>query len=129
MKTSQMIQSKFLKKDDFPQPEVLSIKHCALEEVGRGESRWVLYFREKTKGIVLNVTKIKQIEAAYGDDTDNWTGRKVKVLHDPTVMMGAEVVGGIKFVLPSAAQIAAQPAPPPPPPQAATEGFDDDIPF
>jgi hypothetical protein len=51
------------------------------------------------------------------------------VLHDPTVMMGAEVVGGIKFVLPSAAQIAAQPAPPPPPPQAATEGFDDDIPF
>jgi len=129
MKTSQMIQSKFLKKDDFPQPEVLSIKHCALEEVGRGESRWVLYFREKTKGIVLNVTKIKQLEAAYGDDTDNWTGRKVKVLHDPTVMMGAEVVGGIKFVLPSAAQIAAQPAPPPPPPQAATEGFDDDIPF
>ncbi len=129
MKTSQMIQSKFLKKEDFPSPEVLSIKHVALEEVGRGESRWVVYFREKTKGIVLNVTKIKQLEAAYGDDTDNWTGRKVKVLHDPTVMMGAEVVGGIKFVLPSAAQIAAQPAPPPPPPQAATEGFDDDIRF
>lgn len=131
MKTSQMIQSKFLKKDDLPQPEVLSIKHCALEEVGRGESRWVLYFREKTKGIVLNVTKIKQLEAAYGDDTDNWTGRKVKVLHDPTVMMGAEVVGGIKFVLPNAAQIAAQPAPaPPPPPQnQAADGFDDDIPF
>lgn len=127
MKTSQMIQSKFLKKEDFPQPEVLSIKHCALEEVGRGESRWVLYFREKTKGIVLNVTKIKQLEAAYGDDTDNWTGRKVKVLHDPTVMMGAEVVGGIKFVLPSAAQIAAQPAPPPPPP--VEDDFNDPVPF
>lgn len=125
VKTSQMVQSKFLKKDDFPQPEVLSIRGVSLEEVGRNEERWVLYFNERTKGIVLNVTKIKQLEAAYGDDTDHWVGKKVKVEHDPTVMMGTQVVGGIKFTLPRNAQPAPKPAPAP----AAADGFDDEIPF
>lgn len=124
MKTSEMIQSKFLKKEDFPTPTVLSIKGCSLEEVGRGDTRWVLYFNERTKGIVLNVTKIKQLESSYGGETDSWVGRKVKVLHDPTVMMGTQVVGGIKFVMPSGAPAPVQ-APPPPP----ADEFGDEIPF
>jgi len=124
MKTSQMVQSKFLKKDDFPTPEVLTIKDVTLEEVGRGDTRWVLWFKEKAKGIVLNVTKIKQLEATYGDESDAWNGRKVKVLHDPTVMMGTEMVGGIKFIMPS--NVA--PAPPPPPPPADDFG-DTEAPF
>lgn len=125
MKTSDMIQSKFLKKEDFPTPTVLSIKGCSLEEVGRGDTRWVLYFNERTKGIVLNVTKIKQLESAYGGETDGWIGRKVKVMHDPTVMMGTQVVGGIKFVMPSGS-----PAPVVAPPPPADDGFGDtDIPF
>jgi hypothetical protein len=122
MKTSQMIQSKYLKKDDFPQPEILTIKDCTLEEVGKGDTRWVLWFKEKAKGVVLNVTKIKQLEGAYGDDSDNWNGKKVKLMHDPTVMMGTQQVGGIKFIFPSGQQA-------PPPPKAAVvhgEGFDDD---
>lgn len=126
MKTSQMIQSKFLKKDDFPSPEVLTIKDCSLEEVGKGDSRWVLFFKEKTKGVVLNVTKIKQLENAYGDDSDGWIGKKVKLSHDPTVMMGTQQVGGIKFAFP--------PNLPPvqpraPAPAQAAGDFDDDIPF
>jgi hypothetical protein len=124
MKTSQMIQSKFLKKEDFPQPEILTIKDVSLEEVGKGDTRWVLWFKEKAKGIVLNVTKIKQLEAAYGDDSDMWNGRKVKVMHDPTVMMGTQQVGGIKFVFPQGAS-----APPPPPPPARDEFGDADVPF
>lgn len=125
MKTSDMIQSKFLKKEDFPTPTILSIKGCSLEEVGRGDTRWVLYFNERTKGIVLNVTKIKQLEASYGGETDDWVGRKVQVMHDPTVMMGTQVVGGIKFVMPrgSPAPVVA-PTPPP-----AVDEFEDSIPF
>lgn len=126
MKTSQMIQSKFLKKDDFPVPEVLTIKDVSLEEVGKGDTRWVLFFKEKHKGVVLNVTKIKQLETAYGDDSDNWVNRKVKLMHDPTVMMGTQQVGGIKFIFPSPGAAAA--APPPPPP--VDDGFGDtEIPF
>ena len=125
MKTSEMIQSKFLKKEDFPQPVVLSIKGVAIEEVGRNDTRWVLYFNEKTKAVVLNVTKIKQLEQRYGDDTDHWIGKKVKVSNDPTVMMGQQVVGGIKFTLPPPGTATA-PIPPPPPP---VDEFNDDIPF
>lgn len=125
MKTSQMIQSKFLKKEDFPQPEVLTIKDCSLEEVGKSDTRWVLFFKEKAKGVVLNVTKIKQLEAAYGDDTDGWVGKKVRLSHDPTVMMGTQQVGGIKLTLPSGLQ----PVQPRAPAPIVDTEFDDDIPF
>jgi hypothetical protein len=126
VKTSQMIQSKFLKKEDFPQPEVLTIKDCSLEEVGKADTRWVLFFKEKAKGVVLNVTKIKQLEAAYGDDTDDWVGKKVKLSHDPTVMMGTQQVGGIKMQLPSGLPPVQPRAPQPAP---AGEDFNDEIPF
>src|SRR4051812_23827160 len=124
MKTSQMIQSKYLKKEDFPQPTIMTIRGVAVEEVGRGETRWVLYVNESAKGIVLNVTKIRQLEATFGDESDNWIGKRIKVVNDPTVMMGQQVVGGIKFVMPSAN--AAPVAPPPPVAQPAGADFDDD---
>lgn len=104
MKTSAMIQSKYLKKEDFATPEVLTIRGIQIEEVDKsGETKWILYFAEKPKGLVMNVTKIRQLEAGFGDETDNWMGKKVKVSHDPTVMMGPQVVGGIKLTLPGGA--------------------------
>lgn len=124
VKTSEMIQSKFLKKDDFPTPAILTIKNVSLEEVGRGDTRWVLYVNERAKGIVLNVTKIKQLENKYGYETDDWIGKKFKAENDPSVMMGTQVVGGIKFTMPSGG---APPVVNPPPPVEA--GFEDDIPF
>lgn len=121
MKTSEMIVSKFLKKEDFPQPTILTIRGVAIEEVGRGDTRWVLYVNERTKGIILNITKIKQLEQAYGDESDNWSGKKVKVSHDPTVMMGQQVVGGMKFEFPTRPAVQ---APPPP-----AQDFNDEVPF
>lgn len=134
MKTSQMIQSKFLKKEDFPVPMVMTIRGVAMEKVGNnGDARWVLYFNENTKGIVLNVTKIRQLEATFGDESDSWVGKRIQVMNDPTVMMGQQIVGGIKFVMPRAAA-AAQPVVHQPPPTiaqqtAAVGEFDDGIPF
>jgi hypothetical protein len=118
-----MIQSKFLKKDDFPTPAILTIKNVSLEEVGRGDTRWVLYANERAKGVVLNVTKIRQLESKYGPETDGWIGKKLKAENDPTVMMGTQVVGGIKFTMPSG-DVAPVQAPQPP-----VEEFDDDVPF
>src|ERR1700677_3629635 len=70
-----MIQSKFLRKEDFDEDQVMSIRDCKLEQVGKEDSpeeRWVLYFREREKGMVLNVTTIRVLEQAYGGDTDHW---------------------------------------------------------
>lgn len=122
VKTSEMIQSKFLKKEDFQTPTVLTIKSVSLEEVGRGDTRWVLFFNERAKGIVLNVTKIRQLESRYGVETDFWIGKKIRAENDPTVMMGTQVVGGIKFTMPSGGTDT-------PPPVEPEETFDDDVPF
>ena len=124
-KTSDMIQSKFLKKDDFDSPQVLTIKDCTLEEVGNeGDSRWVLWLKERDKGLVLNVTKIRLLESAYGQDTDDWRGNRVKLSHDPSVMFAGKIVGGIKLQT-STAKAEAKPQEPPP----SNDEFDDEIPF
>jgi hypothetical protein len=125
MKTSDMIQSPFLKKEDFATPTILTIKRVSLETVVKGEEKWVLFFNEKAKGLVLNKTKIKQLEAGYGDDTDLWVGRKVRLSHDPNVMYGGQAIGGIALEISKGKPV--QPAPVAPPP--ADEADDETIPF
>lgn len=129
MRTADMIQSPFLKKEDFMTPTILTIKRVSLEQVVKGEEKWVLFFNEKTKGLVLNKTKIKLLEGGYGDDTDMWTGKKVRLSFDPTVAFGGETVGGIKLEVSKAASA---PVPVKPVAVVATapvESFDQDIPF
>ncbi len=120
-----MIQSKFLRKEDFDEDQVMTIRDCKLEEVGKEdaqESRWVLYFREREKGMVLNVTTIRVLEQAYGGDTDHWVGNKVMVYVDPNVSFGGKVVGGLRLRTPK--KLAAKP-----PTKPVDEEFADDVPF
>lgn len=127
MKASDMIQSPFLKKEDFPQPTVLTIKRVSLETVVKGEEKWVLFFNEKSKGLVLNKTKIKQLTAGYGDETDLWVGRKVRLSHDPNVMYGGEAIGGVALEISKGKPVQAAPAPVAPP---ADDGMDSvEVPF
>jgi hypothetical protein len=122
-----MIQSKFLRKEDFDEDQVMTIKDCRLEQVGKDDSpegRWVLYFRERDKGMVLNVTIIRVLEATYGGDTEHWVGNKVMVYVDPNVSFGGKVVGGLRLRTPKK-QGAKAPTPPP----SSDPDFDDKIPF
>lgn len=121
-----MIQSKFLRKEDFEEDQVLVIKGCKLEQVGRDddpEERWVLYFRERDKGMVLNITTIRVLEQAYGGDTDMWVGNKVMVYNDPNVTFGGKITGGLRLRTPSKKSAEAAPVRP------ADPDFDDKIPF
>jgi hypothetical protein len=126
-KVSEMIQSKFLRKEDFDEDRVMTIKSLKLEDMpgDDGTQKWVLYFREEAKGMALNVTTIRVLEQAFGDDTDHWIGNKVKVFVDPNVSFGGKIVGGLRLRTPKAG-----PKPPPTAPAPAGGGeFDDDIPF
>ena len=127
-KVSDMIQSKFLRKEDFEEDRVMTIKNVKLEDMpgDDGQQKWVLYFREEAKGMALNVTTIRVLEQAFGDDSDHWIGNKVKVYVDPNVSFGGRVVGGLRLRTPKQG-----PKAPPLPPQtpATDDGFDDDIPF
>lgn len=123
-----MIQSKFLRKEDFDEDQICTIKDVKLENVGKDDSpeeRWVLFFRERDKGMVLNITTIRVLEAAYGGDSDHWVGNKVLVYVDPNVSFGGKIVGGLRLRTPK------KTAPPPATKMAPpdTVEFDDKIPF
>lgn len=69
--------SNYLKASDIgdAQPTV-TIKDVVMEKLGE-DTRPVLYFSGKEKGIVLNKTNATNIREAYGPDTEEWTGKKV----------------------------------------------------
>lgn len=123
-KVSDMIVSKFLKKEDFDEDRVMTIKGVSLEEVAQGEQKWILFFREEAKGMALNTTSIRVLENAFGDDSDNWIGKRVMVYVDPNVSFQGRVVGGLRLRPPKKQAAAAPPAKTEP-----AGDFDDDIPF
>jgi len=98
-KVTEMIESKFLRKEDIDDDIIVTIRGVKLEDMpGDGnERRWVLSFRELPKGLVLNVTTIRVLDKAYGGDTDDWTGKKVVLYVDPNVSFKGQVVGGLRL--------------------------------
>lgn len=69
--------STYLKAADLQKREVtVAIDRVAMEDIG-GDHKPVLYFQGKEKGLVLNKTNSMNIAAAYGPETDMWTGHKV----------------------------------------------------
>jgi len=131
-KVSEMIVSKFLRKEDFDEDRVLTIKGVKLEDMpgDDGQQKFVLYFREEPKGMALNITTIRVLEQAYGGDSDQWIGNKVKVYVDPNVSFGGKIVGGLRL---RTSKVTVRQPPPPPPEERAPvtkdDEFDDDIPF
>jgi|SRR6185295_554951 len=127
-----MIQSKFLRKEDFDEDQVCTIKDVRVEEMQQSsDTKWVLYFKEHAKGMVLNTTTIRVLEQAFGDDSDMWIGQKVMVYVDPNVSFQGRVVGGLRLRGP---RKGAAPVKAPPPTAAqqagpASDFEDDDIPF
>jgi hypothetical protein len=140
-----MIQSKFLRKEDFDEDRVMTIKGLRLEDMPSDQSRepqqkWVLYFREEPKGMALSVTTIRVLEQAYGSDSDQWIGNKVMVYVDPNVSFGGKIVGGLRLRTPRVKTVQRSTPPPKQTPQQEAEQFeqtaagapefdDSDIPF
>ena len=81
-----MIQSKYLRKEDFDQDgQICVIKGVRQENLAKDdqqeELRWVLYFKDAPvpKGMVMNITTIRVLEQSFGGDTDHWVGNAVTV--------------------------------------------------
>jgi hypothetical protein len=113
----QLLASKFISKGDIPLPTIFTIARLAPTTFrGRGgtepEVRWVMYFQGYTKGLRLNKTAIKTLAASFGDETDLWVGRQVRLYVDPTVQFAGQAVGGVCVQCPKG------PAPGGPPPGA-----------
>ena len=102
MKASQMIPSRFLKKEDVEEDTLCTIKSLDQDDVsaelGKSEMKWVVTFAEFDKPMVLNVSNINAlIEACGTDETDEWVGKKCVVYVDPNVMYAGKRVGGLRI--------------------------------
>jgi hypothetical protein len=115
VRTSDMIKSKFWRAADVQgvAPMVFTISSVTEELLGRGAHQDVkcfLWFVEHLKGLQLNKSRVRVLEAAYGPDSDLWVGKRVRLSFDPTVEFGGRAVGGVKLQTPPGVVYAAVPA-------------------
>ena len=99
MKFSQMKQSKYLRKEDVEDDTVMTIKNLQLEDMpgNSGEQRWVLYFKEQSKGMVLNATTLGVLERTFDNNSENSLGKKIVLYVDENVQYKGQVVGGLRL--------------------------------
>jgi hypothetical protein len=80
VKISEAFPSQYLKAADLDSDTTYTIDRVEMETLGQGknkEDKPVAYFRETDKSLALNKTNSNVISGLYGDDTDNWVGKRV----------------------------------------------------
>ena len=137
MKVSDVFSSNFLKASDIGNNQVhVMISHVEMQDIG-DDHKPVMFFQNKKKGVVLNVTNANAVAAAYGDDMDAWQGRAI-VLFTMMVSFQGRMQPGIRIRIPAAneqRQAAApvqqrrQPDPDPMPDNTMGDDPSDSIPF
>ena len=101
-KIGEMVQSKYLKQSDIPDPVIVTVQGVKQVNVAKDdeapELKWAIKFREFDKPMILNTTNIHVAAKVFGnDDTDKWRGQEIVLYTDPNVSFGGQVVGGLRF--------------------------------
>lgn len=106
MKSTDLFPSKYVKASDLDAgPQLVALRELAIEEIGQGKDRQskpVLYFQNRNKGLVLNVTNTRVIEDAYGLETDDWPGKSIE-LYSTKVDFKGDRVDAVRVRVPKAA--------------------------
>ena len=122
MRISAAFPSDYLKAADLQGRSVrVVMDRVEMKDIG-GDHKPILFFQGKDKGMVLNKTNANNISVAYGDDTDDWTGKEI-VLFEAMVDFQGKTVPAIRVRLPQVKDRA------PPKPQHDHGALDDAIPF
>ncbi len=104
MRIGSAFPSDYLKSEDLNGREVkVTIKDCQMKELGQGkekETKAVLYFEGKEKGMVLNKTNAGVLGDAFGDETDDWKGEEI-ILFAKEVEYQGKPMMGLRIKLPS----------------------------
>lgn len=92
--------SKYLRAKEVEEPQVVTIASVEVEEVGMGEDKeekLVLYTKEIDRGVVLGAKAVlTTLTDLFGEDTDDWIGRKIELFYDPNVLFKSKPVGGLR---------------------------------
>ena len=79
MNINNVFPSKYLKADDLQGRKLkLRIASCVMEEIGN-DTKPVLYFDGKEKGLVLNKTKAGILASSYSPETEGWMGKEIAI--------------------------------------------------
>jgi hypothetical protein len=125
---SSIYPSKYWKAADVESgPRILQIDGLEMERMGDGETKPVLYFHHETKGLVLNKSNGNVLADLFGDDTDDWAGKRIEMFSVPTEY-GGRSVQGLRLREPVIAGKGKK-APPAKRADGDDLGLDDDIPF
>ncbi len=115
-KVSEMLSSKYLKKEDVNDgvlATVANIKkiNVAMENESP-EYKFCMSFDEMDKPLVLNTTNIQLCALAFeSDDTDDWVGKKIVLYNDPNVSYAGKITGGIRVRKPKTKAVQRPPLP------------------
>lgn len=109
----QAFPSKYLKAGDLPQPVNVTIREWTQDTIGQDDDKRlvvILFFDEVEKGLILNNVNWLSIESLYGNDTDLWIGKRVK-LYKTKTKMGGNVVDCVRVLPPDGVAAPAPTAP------------------
>jgi hypothetical protein len=123
--------SKYLSAADIagrePTVTFSAVEVIEMEQDNRVQRKLVASFKNATKQLVLNKTNSQACADLYGDDTDAWIGKAVKLVVARVDFQGRRV-DAIRIDPPARATGSA-PAPTAQPPRGHPADLDDEIPF
>jgi hypothetical protein len=105
MKTSEAFPSNYLKASDIGTEtwrvtiDDIKVEELSNPQTNQRQEKPVLYFRRIKKGLVLNVTNSRAIEAVYGDEMDDWIGKEIRLFTREVEARG-ETVQAIRVRVP-----------------------------
>ena len=130
MKLSQMFPRRYATGEDLQGKAItLTIASITREKMHPQPNspeveKWVMYFKEARKGVVLNRPLAYQVGEFLGsEETDEWIGKRITIYPQPMTVAGRKVVAIRARAARGAPEAAAEAIPP-----SLVEEDDDDIP-
>lgn len=106
MKASDFLGGDFIKGDDVKsgpkKVTITGVEVAKFDKNGKTERKLQLVVDDAgdSKKVTLNATNLTAVQDAYGNETDEWEGKKVVLYHDPTVSYGGKRIGGLRIKVP-----------------------------
>ena len=99
MKISDMFSGSFLKAADLKGKMCKVVIESVDQELLRGdhgeEEKIVVTFKGRDKRLILNKTNATIIASIHGDDTDDWSGKEIK-LYSANVQFQGQIVPAVR---------------------------------
>ena len=97
MSIFKLFPSKYLKPHDIEDGEIVTIKAVMVERVGVDqEEKPIVFFNEHDKGVILNKTNAEAIAKVFGEEEDDWPGKRLALVTVPSRTPQGEATTSIR---------------------------------